>query len=194
MQPQAILLLQGGAATYDVALTVSASSGFTITNILDAVAALTATETVAFTPGDAIQLSVALALTASPALTLTASLGIYTSLLTSAGATLTESALVNWLGVLTASGSEEGLKAAREERPDLLLLDVNLGRGAADGYSFCARLKQDDQTFDTPVIFLSGQTSAGDMLRGFYAGAHEYLTKPVDREALLNRLRKLLGP
>ncbi len=95
--------------------------------------------------------------------------------------------------VLTAGGAEEGLKLAREERPDLLVLDVNMGDGASDGYSLCARLKQDDETFDTPVIFLSGNRAAGDMLRGFYAGAHEYLTKPVDREVLLRQLRKLLG-
>ena len=106
--------------------------------------------------------------------------------------------LEGWLAkrgfrVLTAAGSEEGLKMIRKERPDLLVLDVNLGRGTPDGFSLCAKLKQDDETFDTPVIFLSGQTAAGDMLRGYYAGAHEYLTKPLDREVLLNRLRKLLG-
>ena len=94
--------------------------------------------------------------------------------------------------VLTAADSESGLKAAREAQPDLLVLDVDMGRGEPDGYALCARLKADDETFDTPVIFLSGKTAAGDMLRGFYAGAHEYLTKPVDREILLRQLRKLL--
>ena len=108
-------------------------------------------------------------------------------------------ALEGWLSergfrVLTADGPEAGLKMAREERPDLLVLDVNMGRGEADGYTLCARLKQDDETFSTPVIFLSGQKAAGDMLRGYYAGAHEYLTKPVDREILLRQLKKLLGP
>ncbi len=95
--------------------------------------------------------------------------------------------------VLTATGTREGLKTAREEKPDLMVLDVNMGQGQEDGYAFCAKLKQDDETFDTPVIFLSGNTEAGDMLRGYYAGAHEYLTKPVDRENLLRHLRKFLG-
>ena len=107
-------------------------------------------------------------------------------------------AMEGWLSergyrVLTADDAEKGLKMAREERPDLLVLDVNMGFGEDDGFALCARLKANDETFDTPVIFLSGQSAAGDMLRGFYAGAHEYLTKPVDREILLRQMRKLLG-
>ena len=93
--------------------------------------------------------------------------------------------------VLTASGPEAGLKMAREERPDLFVLDVNMG--GMDGYAMCSELKADDATFDTPVIFLSGRTEAGDLLRGYYAGAHEYLTKPVDLDQLFRQVMKLLG-
>ena len=106
--------------------------------------------------------------------------------------------LATWLSefgfrVLTATDSEEGLKLARQERPDLMVLDVNMGRGSDDGYSLCAWLKQDDETFDTPVIFLSGRSNAGDMLHGYYAGAHEYLTEPLDHDQLVRHLAKLLG-
>ena len=93
--------------------------------------------------------------------------------------------------VHTASSAEEGIEAGKRLKPDLFVLDVNMG--GMDGYAMCAALKQDDATFDTPVIFLSGRNEAGDMLRGYYAGAHDYLTKPVDLEELLRKISKLIG-
>ena len=93
--------------------------------------------------------------------------------------------------VLTASSAAEGLRMARERKPDLFVLDVQMGD--MDGYAMCAALKQADATFDTPVIFLSGMSEAGDMLRGYYAGAHDYLTKPVDLDELFRKIAKLIG-
>ena len=93
--------------------------------------------------------------------------------------------------VHTADSAEAGIQAGKRLKPDLFVLDVNMG--GMDGYAMCAALKQDDQTFDTPVIFLSGRSEAGDMLRGYYAGAHDYLTKPVDLEELLRKITKLIG-
>ncbi len=91
----------------------------------------------------------------------------------------------------TAASAEAGIQAARELRPDLCVLDVKME--GMDGYAMCEALKQDDQTFETPVIFLSGLTETGDVLRGYYAGAHEYLTKPVDQDELLRKIAKLIG-
>ena len=97
----------------------------------------------------------------------------------------------NGYAVITAPTGEEGLKVARERRPDLLVLDVRMP--GMSGYALCAALKQEDQTFDTPVIFLSGHGEAGDMLRGYYAGAHDYLVKPVDKDDLLRKIAHLIG-
>ena len=93
--------------------------------------------------------------------------------------------------VHTADSAETGIVAGKSLKPDLFVLDVNMG--GMDGYAMCAALKQDDQTFDTPVIFLSGRSEAGDMLRGYYAGAHDYLTKPVDLDEMLRKVTKLIG-
>ena len=93
--------------------------------------------------------------------------------------------------ILTASSAEEGLRLAKQEKPDLFVLDVQMGE--MDGYAMCAALKQADATFDTPVIFLSGMSEAGDMLRGYYAVAHDYLTKPVDLDELFRKIAKLIG-
>ena len=93
--------------------------------------------------------------------------------------------------VLTAPSGDEGLKTAKSDRPDLFILDVSMP--GMDGYALCSALKQADATFDTPVVFLSGNLEAGDMLRGYYAGAHEYLTKPVDRGELHRKIVKLIG-
>ena len=92
--------------------------------------------------------------------------------------------------VLTAGSGEEALGLARLHQPDLYVLDVAMP--GMDGYALCAALKEADETFAAPVIFLSGQGQAGDMLRGYYAGAHEYLTKPLDRAALLQQLGRLI--
>ena len=106
------------------------------------------------------------------------------------------SALAAFLGtrgfrVETASSAEAGIQAAREQRPDLCVLDVKME--GMDGYAMCEAMKLDDQTFETPVIFLSGLTETGDVLRGYYAGAHEYLTKPLDQDELLRKIAKLIG-
>ena len=93
--------------------------------------------------------------------------------------------------VLSATSAPEGLEVAKREKPDLFVLDVQMGE--MDGYALCAALKQADATFDTPVIFLSGMSEAGDMLRGYYAGAHDYMTKPVDLDELFRKIAKLIG-
>lgn len=92
--------------------------------------------------------------------------------------------------VLTAASGEAGLGMARQFHPDLFVLDVTMP--GMDGFALCAALKADDGTFDTPVLFLSGKNEAGDVLRGYYAGAHEYLTKPVDLDQFLRQVHKLL--
>lgn len=67
--------------------------------------------------------------------------------------------------------------AASEERPDLILLDVNMPD--MDGYEVCKRLKSDKKTMEIPVLFVTAMDDEKDELKGFNAGAVDYITKPV---------------
>lgn len=80
------------------------------------------------------------------------------------------------LHTVTESTGEEGLIKARQARPDLILLDVQMpGIG---GYETCRRLKADAETREIPVLFMSGQAEVEDKVEGFTAGGVDYLAKP----------------
>jgi diguanylate cyclase (GGDEF)-like protein len=90
----------------------------------------------------------------------------------------------------SAHDGDSGLKAARQIRPDLILLDVEMpGR---DGFAVCVELKSDPATMDTPIIFLTGTTSTEDKIRGLELGASDYITKPFDPGELRARVRASL--
>jgi len=93
--------------------------------------------------------------------------------------------------VITASNGMTGLRMAREEKPDLLILDVMLP--GLDGFEICNRLRNDPQTATLPIIMLSAKGQEADKATGLKVGANEYLTKPVDRVLLLDKLTSLLG-
>jgi len=83
-----------------------------------------------------------------------------------------------------------GLAAAREFRPDLILLDVDMpGR---DGFAVCVDLKSDPITIDVPIIFLTGTASTEDKVRGLELGATDYVAKPFDPAELRARVRASL--
>jgi CheY-like chemotaxis protein len=87
--------------------------------------------------------------------------------------------------VTVARGGEEGLRCARQMRPDLITLDVSMP--GMDGWSVLSALKTDADLRDTPVILL---TMVEDRKLGYALGAAEYLMKPLDRERLAAVLRK----
>lgn len=72
------------------------------------------------------------------------------------------------------------LQAASAERPDLILLDINMPE--MDGYAVCAALKADPALKDIPVIFISALTETLDKLKAFQSGGVDYVTKPFDAE------------
>ncbi len=76
------------------------------------------------------------------------------------------------------------------ERPDLIILDVNLSW--VDGFELCRSVKQNEAFAQVPVVFLSGRTSPDDVEKGLLCGAAAYFSKPVDFEDLMTRLRALL--
>ena len=87
----------------------------------------------------------------------------------------------------SASSGELAIEIALKEKPDLILLDVMMG--GIDGYEACRRLKAAEATRPIPVIFLTALSDSFQKVRGFGAGAVDYVTKPFDLEELLARIR-----
>src|SRR6266550_4062978 len=92
--------------------------------------------------------------------------------------------------VLTAADGEEGLAAARQHTPDLILLDVMMPK--LDGFEVCRRLRADAAFPFTPIIMVTVMADSKDVIAGLEAGGDEYLTKPVDHAALAARVRSML--
>ena len=89
--------------------------------------------------------------------------------------------------IMVARTGEAGLELARQDRPDLILLDLVLP--GADGFEVCRRLKADGRTRQIPVILMTILTSVEDKLKGFQAGSVDYITKPFQAEEVLARVR-----
>jgi adenylate cyclase len=92
--------------------------------------------------------------------------------------------------VVTAADGEEGLAAAREQRPDLILLDVMMPK--LDGFEVCRRLRADSEFPFVPIILVTAMADSKDVIAGLEAGGDEYLTKPIDHAALAARVRSML--
>jgi len=97
--------------------------------------------------------------------------------------------------VIIAHEGEEGLKKAREENPDLILLDVIMP--VKDGFTAAGQLKKDPQLSKIPLVMLTGfstrrQESSIPVSRGFDLEAEEYIEKPVSPENLLAIIEKCL--
>jgi len=88
--------------------------------------------------------------------------------------------------VLLAEDGESGVQRAGYARPDLILLDVLMP--GIDGYETCRRLKTEAATREIPVIFMTALAETEDKVRGFKAGAVDYITKPFHREDILARV------
>ena len=93
--------------------------------------------------------------------------------------------------VLTASNGEKALDLSREEKPDLIILDLMLPK--IDGWQVCERLQQDIATQDIPVIMLTARAETEDKLKGFEAGADDYVTKPFSPRELVARVKRVLA-
>ncbi len=85
----------------------------------------------------------------------------------------------------------EGVKAAREVQPDLILLDVNMP--GLDGFEVCRLLKQEEDTREIPIIFVTSVDSGDEKVKGFQAGADDYVVKPFYPLELQARVSAHLG-
>jgi len=92
--------------------------------------------------------------------------------------------------VEVASDGQEGLKKAREIKPDVILLDLMLPK--LDGYKVCRLLKFDDRFKHIPIIILSARTQEGDQTLALEMGANRFVTKPYDFSEILGYIETLL--
>jgi len=97
----------------------------------------------------------------------------------------------NGYEVVSAEDGEEAIAAVEAERPDLILMDVQLPK--LDGYEATRRIKADARFKDIPLVALTAHSMKGDRGKALAAGCDDYITKPVDAEGLLARIRELVG-
>jgi two-component system phosphate regulon response regulator PhoB len=95
--------------------------------------------------------------------------------------------LARHFNVLTASDGEEGVRLARNTRPDLILLDILMPK--LDGVAACEMLRSYEATRHIPVIMVSGTGSANQRLSAFSAGADDFISKPFSASELLVRVQ-----
>ena len=92
--------------------------------------------------------------------------------------------------VITASDGAKGLVMAKNEYPDLILLDIMMPM--MDGYEVCGKLKADKNTIKTPIIMFSAKGEGESVSLAKKAGANDYIVKPFSLPTLLNKVSRLL--
>lgn len=92
--------------------------------------------------------------------------------------------------VRAVANGTEALREVRADPPDLALLDYRMG--TPDGLEVCRRIKNNPQLEHLPVLMLTAEGDVEDRIRGFEAGANDYLAKPFDARELIARVKALL--
>ncbi|MEO5670253.1 MAG: response regulator, partial [Ramlibacter sp.] len=85
--------------------------------------------------------------------------------------------------VFLAESGEQALARAKSERPDLIMMDVNMPE--LDGFATTRRLKADEATRNIPVVFVTGKNQKADVAWGKMLGARGYVAKPYTAEQIL---------
>ena len=100
---------------------------------------------------------------------------------------------MQWAGyqVITAANGLEGVKFARSEHPNLILMDMSIP--IMDGWEATRRLKSSPVTRHIPIIALTAHAVAGDREKCLAAGCDEYESKPIKFPELMAKINKILG-
>lgn len=91
--------------------------------------------------------------------------------------------------LIVATDGAQGVSMAQEKKPDLILMDISLP--VMDGYEATRQIRSTMK--NTPIIGLSAHAMNGDTVRAKEAGCNDYLTKPLDEDLLLKKLKEYLG-
>ena len=89
--------------------------------------------------------------------------------------------------IIVAKDGKQALKRAESNPPDLILLDIMMPE--MDGYDACKKLKENEQTKDIPVIFITAMKDEGNEVKGFDLGAVDYITKPFQPAIVKARVK-----
>lgn len=92
--------------------------------------------------------------------------------------------------VVQAVDGAESVRKTEENRPDLILMD--LGMPVMDGWEATRRIKAHDQLKQIPIIAVTSHAMVGDEIEARKAGCDDYLSKPIDEDLLLKKIRKFL--
>jgi len=92
--------------------------------------------------------------------------------------------------IICVASGEEALIKARDESPDVILLDLMLP--GLDGLDVCRRLRSNPATADTPIVMLTAKGEDADIVTGLELGADDYVTKPFSPRVLLARIKAVL--
>jgi DNA-binding response OmpR family regulator len=92
--------------------------------------------------------------------------------------------------IISAFDGQEALDRARQDKPDLIILDLMLPK--IDGYKVCRMLKFDEKYKKIPIILFSARAQEEDKKVGMQVGADAYITKPFEPKALLAKIEELL--
>ncbi len=94
------------------------------------------------------------------------------------------------LQVILATDGQAAFEMAQRERPDLILLDIMMPKRS--GFEVCRLLKDDPRYRDIPIIMVTALNELGDVERARECGAEDFLSKPVNKTQLLERVQNLL--
>ncbi|HDH09787.1 MAG TPA: response regulator [Chloroflexi bacterium] len=93
--------------------------------------------------------------------------------------------------VITATNGEEGLAKIREEKPDLVFLDVMMPE--KDGFQVCREVRSDPEMGNPYIIMLTAKGQEADREKGLRLGANDFMTKPFIPSRVVEKVREVLG-
>ncbi|MEK6798575.1 MAG: response regulator [Planctomycetota bacterium] len=93
--------------------------------------------------------------------------------------------------VVTATNGLEAMERVEKDKPDLILLDIMMPK--MSGFEVCKRVKSDPKTRDTIIVMVTALNETSDIERAAECGTDDYISKPVEKKAMVDLVRSLLA-